>query len=95
MKTYLKAISDRFYHYINKDTRTIYTLSYGDRGVYGNGKSWYLNVQYYGASLKNHVATFTTKTDGHHCEREDYKGRLWDFGELFVEANKMIGKMEG
>lgn len=92
--TYLKKINNRYYQYINKDTKTVYQLEYGDRGIYSQGKSWYLRVIYNGICKATTVASFVVKTDGHQVEREDYGGRLWTFNELFPEANKMIERME-
>lgn len=91
---YLKQINDRYYQYIDKETKTVYSLKYGDRGIYGFGKAWYLNVIYFGIAEKTHIATFTVKSDGHRCEEEDYGRTLWTISQILPVANMMIGRMQ-
>lgn len=88
---FLQCINNRFYSYFDPFTKMLFTLSYGDRGVYGSGKAWYLSVTYDGA--KQTIATFSTKDDGHKTYKEDYLGRLWSDDEVLMEAEKMVWKM--
>lgn len=87
----LQKIHDKRYCYYDKPTKTLYTLKYGDRGVYGRGKSWYLKMKI-GESKDDCIATFTVKTDCNYCEKEDYGGRLWTDDEAFREATRIIEK---
>lgn len=89
----LTKVNARFYSYFDKDTKMLFTLSLGDRGVYGSGKAWYLTVTYDGA--KQTIATFSIKDDGHKTYKEDYMGKLWNDNDAIAEANKMVCKMLG
>jgi hypothetical protein len=88
---YLKEINKRFYSYFDPFTKMLFTLSYGDRGIYGAGKAWYLTVTYDGA--KQTIATFSTRDDNHRTYREDYLGKLWQDDEAIKTADEMVGKM--
>ena len=87
----LKQINDQFYQYFDKDTKMLFSLKLGDRGVYGSGKSWYLTYIFDGQ--KNYVASFVIQDDGYKCYQKDTGGKLWKFSELFPAANEMIRKM--
>ena len=69
----------------------LFTLSYGDRGVYCAGKAWYLSVTYDGA--KQTIATFSTKNDGHKSFMDDYMGKLWNDADAINAADEMVWKM--
>ena len=88
---FLKCVNNRFYSYFDKETKMLFTFKYGDRGVYGQGKAWYLTVTYDGA--KQTIATFTVVSDNHNCQKNDYLGKLWQSGEALCEADKMISNM--
>lgn len=90
---FLIEVNENFYSYFDKDTKMLFTLSYGRRGVYGSGKAWYLCVTYDGA--KQTIATFSVKDDGHRTYMEDYLGKLWDDCLAILEADKMVCKMLG
>lgn len=87
----LKKINERFYSYFDTATGMLFTLKYGDRGVYGSGKAWYLSVTYSGE--KQTIATFTTKSDGYWCHEKDYLGKLWTFDQVLPLACKMVKDM--
>lgn len=89
----LNQVNERFYSYFDKDTKMLFTLKYGDRGIYGFGKAWYLSVTYDGA--KQTIATFTVKDDGHKTYKEDYLGKLWDDVSVLESADVMVCKMIG
>lgn len=89
----LTKVNENFYSYFDKDTKMLFTLKQGDRGVYGMGKAFYLTVTYDGA--KQTIATFSTKDDGYKHYKEDYLGRLWDKQDALDEANKMVCTMLG
>ena len=88
---YLNRINERFYSYFDKDTKMLFTMNYGDRGVYGIGKAWYLSVTYDGA--KQTIATFTTVDDNRNCYRSDYLGKLWNTCDALISADEMVWKM--
>ena len=69
----------------------LFTLKYGERGIYGNGKAWYLSVAY--AGEKQTIATFSVRDDGYGSFKDDYMGRLWDSGSVIREADQMVSKM--
>ena len=88
----LKRINERFYSYLDRETGMLFTLWYGDRGIYGFGKSWYLQLTY--CKEKHGLATFTMVDDGHKCYKGDYKGQLWhNFDIILIESNRMIKDM--
>lgn len=89
----LKRVNDTYYFYNDKENNMKFTLNYGDRGVYGMGKAYYLNV--YFNDTKSHLATFTVKDDNHKCYKEDYGMRLWGITEILPQAEKMIENMIG
>lgn len=89
----LTKVNENFYSYFDKDTKMLFTLKHGDRGVYGIGKAFYLTVTYDGVNQT--IATFSTKDDGHKRYKEDYLGRLWDKQDALDEANKMVCTMLG
>lgn len=89
----LTKVNEKFYSYFDKETKMLFTLKYGDRGVYGYGKAFYLTVTYDGA--KQTIATFTTKDDGYKCYKEDYMGILWNEYNVLKEANEMVCRMLG
>jgi hypothetical protein len=89
----LNKVNENFYSYFDKDTKMLFTLKYGDRGVYGSGKAWYLSVTYDGA--KQTIATFSVKDDGHRTYKDDYLGMLWKDPIAIVEADKMVCRMLG
>ena len=89
----LTKVNEKFYSYFDKKTKMLFTLKYGDRGVYGYGKAFYLTVTYDGA--KQTIATFTIKDDGYKCYKEDYMGILWDAYNAIKEANEMVCRMLG
>ena len=89
----LTKVNERFYSYFDNNTKMLFTLSHGDRGVYGSGKALYLTVTYDGA--KQTIATFSTKDDGHKTYREDYMGKLWSDDDALAEADEMVCKMLG
>ena len=89
----LTKINEKFYSYFDKETKMLFTLKYGDRGVYGYGKAFYLTVTYDGA--KQNIATFTVKDDGYKCYKDDYMGKLWDSYDTLIEANRMVCRMLG
>ena len=89
----LTKVNENFYSYFDKDTKMLFTLKHGDRGVYGMGKAFYLTVTYDGA--KQTIATCSTKDDGYKRYKEDYLGRLWDKQDALDEANKMVCTMLG
>ena len=89
----LTKVNEKFYSYFDKETKMLFTLKYGDRGVYGHGKAFYLTVTYDGA--KQTIATFTTKNDGYKCYHEDYMGILWNEYNVLKEANEMVCRMLG
>ena len=89
---FLQQINERFYSYFDSNTKMLFTLSFGDRGVYGNGKAWYLSVTYNGGD-KQTIATFSTRNDGHSCYKDDYKGKLWTSYEALFAADEMVAKM--
>lgn len=89
----LKQVNQRFYSYFDPYTKMLFTLKYGDRGVYGSGKAWYLSVTYDGA--KQTIATFSTRDDGHRTYLEDYLSKLWNDMDALREADEMVGKMLG
>ena len=91
---YLKQINYHFYSFFHASTGMLFILKYGDRGVYGMGKAWYLSVTY--GSEKHPIATFTVKDDGHHCYLEDYSRRLWSDEKVIISlADEMVGRMIG
>lgn len=87
----LQRITDELYMY--KDTRTglIFTLKIGARGVYGNGRAFYLSYGDYNTS--NTIATLCVKDDGYRCFTTDYEGKLWTSGLAMLECEKLIDKM--
>jgi hypothetical protein len=87
----LKKINERFYSYFHTETGMLFTLKYGDRGVFGFGKAWYLTVIY--AGEKQTIATFTIKDDNHGCYRDDYLGKLWTFDKVLPLARQMVRDM--
>lgn len=89
----LTKVNERFYSYFDKDTKMLFTLSIGARGVYSVGKAWYLCVTYDGA--KQTIATFSTKDDGHKTYKEDYMGKLWSDNDALAEADEMVCRMLG
>ena len=89
----LNKVNERFYSYFDRDTKMLFTLNYGDRGIYGRGKAWYLSVTYDGA--KQTIATFSILDDGHGTYRDDYLGKLWDDYSAIIEADKMVCRMLG
>lgn len=89
----LNKVNENFYSYFDKNTKMLFTLKYGDRGVYGRGKAWYLSVTYDGANQT--MATFSVKDDGYSSYRDDYLGMLWENPIAIVEADKMVCKMLG
>ena len=89
--TILNCINNRFYSYFDPFTKMLFTLKYGDRGIYGAGKAWYLSVTYDGANQT--IATFCTKDDGHKTYKEDYLGKLWSDEEALKAADAMVMKM--
>ena len=89
----LNKVNENFYSYFDKNTKMLFTLKYGDRGVYGSGKAWYLSVTYDGA--KQTMATFSVVNDGHNTYKDDYLGKLWQNPLAIVEADKMVCKMLG
>ena len=89
----LTKVNEKFYSYFDKETKMLFTLKYGDRGVYGYGKAFYLTVTYDGA--KQVIATFTTKDDGYRCYEEDYRGIVWNAYNVLKEANEMVCRMLG
>ena len=36
----LTKVNEKFYSYFDKETKMLFTLKYGDRGVYGSGKAF-------------------------------------------------------
>lgn len=91
---YLKQINPHFYSFFHAASGMLFTLKYGDRGVYGMGKAWYLSVAYSGE--KQSIATFTIKDDGHRCYLDDYDHRLWSDEKVVISlADEMIGRMIG
>ena len=68
----LNKVNERFYSYFDKDTKMLFTMRLGDRGVYSAGKAWYLTVTYDGAQQT--IATFSVKDDGYKTYKEDYLG---------------------
>lgn len=91
MLKHLKKINHRFYSHFDERTGMLFTMRYGDRGCYGNGKAWYLSVTYSGVNKP--IATFSTMDDGHGSRSEDYLGRIWDQNEALMEADMMVGRM--
>lgn len=89
----LTKVNEKFYSYFDKETKMLFTLKYGDRGIYGYGKAFYLTVTYDGA--KQTIATFTVKDDGYKCYKDDYMGKLWDSYDTLREANRMVCRMLG
>lgn len=89
----LTKVNERFYSYFDKETKMLFTLKYGDRGIYGDGKAFYLYVTYDGAQQT--IATFTTRDDGHRCYEKDYMGILWNTSNALREANEMVCRMLG
>lgn len=89
----LNKVNENFYSYFDKDTKMLFTLKHGSRGVYSLGRAWYLSVTYDGA--KQTMATFSTKDDGHKTYKEDYLGKLWSDSDVIEEANKMVCRMLG
>ena len=87
----LKMVNNRFYSYFDKDTKMLFTLRYGDRGVYGAGKAWYLSVAF--ADTKQTIATFTVADDNHKCYKSDYLGKLWNTNDVMREADEMVYRM--
>lgn len=87
----LKKVNGRFYSYFDKETGMLFTLKYGDRGIYGLGKAWYLSVTYDGA--KQTIATFSTKDDGHRTYIDDYMCKLWNNDQAIESADEMVRKM--
>ena len=88
---YLHKVNEGFYSYFDRETKMLFTLKYGDRGVYGVGKAWYLSVTYDGANQT--IATFSTKDDWHKSYKSDYLGKLWDDYSAILEADRMVYKM--
>ena len=88
----LQQINERFYSYFDNNTKMFFTLTFGDRGVCGNGKAWYLSVAYNGDS-KQTIATFTTRDDGYGCYKDDYRGMLWNQQAVILAAEEMVAKM--
>ena len=89
----LTKVNENFYSYFDKETKMLFTLKHGARGVYGFGKAFFLSVTYDGT--KQTIATFSTKDDGHQIYREDYMGKLWNVSDALKEANKMVCAMLG
>ena len=89
----LNKVNERFYSYFDKDTKMLFTIKLGDRGVYGTGKAWYLTVTYDGAQQT--IATFSVKDDGRKTYKEDYLGILWKDNDAISEANRMVCRMLG
>lgn len=73
------------------DRGMTFLFKYGDRGIYGMGRAWYLSVLMNGS--KELVATFSVKDDGHKTYLEDYLSRLWTDDEALDEANRIIRNM--
>jgi len=90
---FLKEINEEsFCSYLDRDTGILFTLNKGGRGVYSNGKAWYLKANYKGVEYS--IATFSIKDDGHGSFKGDYKGKLWtNMSEIVDESEKMIKKM--
>lgn len=89
----LIKVNENFYSYFDKETKMLFTLKHGARGVYGSGKAFFLSVTYDGA--KQTIATFTTIDDGYKCYKEDYMGILWNASDALEEANRMVCAMLG
>ncbi len=72
----LVKVSDRKYVGASNDKSIRFTLSYQDRGVYGWGKAWNLSA-IYGNELKEFVAEFCVKDDGHGVYKECEQHKIW------------------
>lgn len=88
---YLRRVNEKFYSYFDKNTKMLFTMRYGDRGVYGSGKAWYLSVTY--GDDRQTIATFTVKDDGHKCYTNDHLGKLWNTCDAIVSADEMVWRM--
>ena len=92
MKQYLKEINPKLYSYLNKDTGMFFNLTYGDYGVLGYGKAFYLKVTY--QQETTYIATFCVKDDGYQRYEKAFGGRLYSNKEDIIEhSNKMIESM--
>lgn len=89
----LQKISDTLYHYKDKESGMHFTLTRGERGVYGIGTAWYLVSRVEGTNVS--VATFCIKDDNRQCYLQDHGGKLWTTEDAVIEADKMIRKMLG
>lgn len=89
----LQKVNARFYSYFDKGTGMLFTLKYGDRGVLGRGKAWFLSVTYDGA--KQSIATFSVVDDGNNTYKEDYMCMLWDQSSVLYAAEEMVQNMTG
>lgn len=87
----LQKISDTLYHYKDKESGMHFTLTRGQRGVYGIGTAWYLDSRVDGTNVS--VATFCIKDDNRQCYLQDHGGKLWTTEEAVTEADKLIRKM--
>ena len=88
---HLKMINHKFYSHFDPYSKMLFTMKYGDRGVYGSGKAWYLSVTY--GSEKQTIATFCVRDDGHRVFIEDYGARLWREDEALKSADDMVDRM--
>lgn len=69
-----------------------YVMRRGRRGVLSRGEAWYLKVS---EPNEEHLATFTTVSDGNYCERDDYCSKLWhSLPDIIEEAEKIIRAYE-
>ena len=72
----LVKVSDRKYVGSSADKSIKFTLSYQDRGIYGSGKVWNLTT-IYGNELKDFVAEFCVRDDGHGVYKECEQHKIW------------------
>lgn len=80
----LQKINNKLYTYLNSNM--LFTLKYGDNGVLGYGKAWYLSFTFDG--VKQPIYTFIVKNDGYHtCEL------YINMYDILEEAEKMINKI--
>lgn len=89
----LYKISDRKYVGSSKDNSIKFTLTYQDREVYGWGKVWNLSA-IYGNELKEFVAEFCVKDDGHCVYKECEQHKIWtSMAEIWQSAEEIAERI--
>lgn len=86
-----KKVNDNLYLY--KSNGQFFLLEKGVVGICALGKCWRLWYCFDGN--KTNLGCFCTHSDGYHCEKQLYKGKLWkNFREILEEAASLVSIVE-